>query len=249
GTVSFQYSKELAKRVWDIYYEGYLRGWYKKENTYTSADVAAGSIIASVMSTAGGNYFPTKMTVDKSESYSVDCGVLPYPVMENGKPYAPIRGMDMCITKSDAAHEYASAVFLKWFTAPQQNSAFTAGVGFLPVQNSALTPQAIEKAREQVLEKAPNPAITTALKTAQNMLSTYTLYNSKPFSGDYEIKQLLENSLPDFAKQDLQQLDKRVTAGENREKLIAQYISQDNFEQWYAQLTQAAAAILIEKRV
>ncbi|MEG1049347.1 MAG: sugar ABC transporter substrate-binding protein, partial [Oscillospiraceae bacterium] len=89
----------------------------------------------------------------------------------------------------------------------------------------------------------------TALRTAQNMLSTYTLYNSKPFSGDYEIKQLLENSLPDFAKQDLQQLDKRVAAGENREELIAQYISQDNFEQWYAQFTQAAAAILIEKRV
>lgn len=249
GDVTFQYSKELAKRIWDNYYEAYLNGWYKKNNTYTSADVAAGSIIASVMSTAGGNYFPTEMTISKSESYPVACTVLPYPFIEGGARYAPIRGMDMCISKSDEAHEYASAVFLKWFTSPEQNSTFTASVGFLPVQTPALTESAIREAREQARDGAPNPAITTALQVAQNMLDTYTLFNSKPFSGDYEVKQLLEVSLPDLAKQDLQDLEQRVQKGENRQQLIAEYNSNEHFEQWYDTLIKDANTILAEKRI
>ncbi|MEG0897660.1 MAG: extracellular solute-binding protein [Ruthenibacterium sp.] len=249
GKMTFQYSKALARRIWDNYYEAYLSGWYKKDNTYTSADVAAGSIIASVMSTAGGNYFPTEMTVSKSESYPVTCAVLPYPCMEGGARYAPIRGMDMCISKSDAAHEYASAVFLKWFTAPEQNLAFTASVGFLPVQTAALTKDAIQTAREQALDEAPNPAITTALQVAQNMLETYTMFNSKPFSGDYEVKQLLETSLPELAQQDLQSLEQRVQKGENWQQLIAEYNSDEHFEQWYDQLIQDANTILVEKRI
>ncbi len=248
GNMVFQYSKELAKRIWDNYYEAYLSGWYKKDNTYTSADVAAGSIITSVMSTAGGNYFPTEMMESKSKGYPVTCTVLPYPYLEGGERFAPIRGMDMCISKSDTAHEYAAAVFLKWFTAPEQNSAFTASVGFLPVQKQALTEDAIARARQQVLEDTPNPAITTALQAAQAMLKSYTLYNSKPFPGDYEVKQLLETSLPQLAQKDLEQLELRVQKGENRQKLIAEYHCEENFQQWYEALVQDANAIITEKR-
>ncbi|MEG2673458.1 MAG: sugar ABC transporter substrate-binding protein, partial [Ruthenibacterium sp.] len=111
------------------------------------------------------------------------------------------------------------------------------------------TESAIREAREQARDGAPNPAITTALQVAQNMLDTYTLFNSKPFSGDYEVKQLLEVSLPDLAKQDLQDLEQRVQKGENRQQLIAEYNSNEHFEQWYDTLIKDANTILVEKRI
>lgn len=155
----FVCSEMLARRIWDNYYLPYISGWYAKNNTYTSADVAAGTIIASVMSTASGNYFLTEIVESKSERYPVTCTVLPYPCFRGGVPFAPIRGMDMCISKSDPAHEYASAVFLKWLTAPEQNAIHTASIGFLPIQKQALTEQAIAAARAQVLEDTPSPPL------------------------------------------------------------------------------------------
>ncbi|MEG2699589.1 MAG: extracellular solute-binding protein [Hungatella sp.] len=248
GNRVFQYSEMLARRIWDNYYLPYISGWYAKNNTYTSADVAAGTILASVMSTAGGNYFPTEMMENKSAGYPVNCTVLSYPCLTGGAPFAPIRGMDMCISKSDAAHEYAAAVFLKWLTAPEQNSIHTASIGFLPVQKKALTEEAIVAARAQVLEGIPNPNITMALQSAQEMLKTYTLYNSKPFSGDYEVKQLLETSLPSLAGQDLEQIKQRIQQGENRQTLIGEYSAEEHFKQWYRTLVQDANEILAEKR-
>ncbi|MEG0598203.1 MAG: extracellular solute-binding protein, partial [Oscillospiraceae bacterium] len=226
----------------------YISGWYVKNNTYTSADVAAGSIIASVMSTAGGNYFPTEMMESKSVGYPVTCAVLPYPCLVGGVHFAPIRGMDMCISKSDATHEYAAAVFLKWLTAPEQNSAHTASIGFLPVQKQALTKEAISAARAQVLEKTPNPAITMSLQCAQKMLETYTLYNTKPFPGDYDVKQLLETSLPNLAKQDLEQIHLRMQQGESRQALLAEYGGQTHFQQWYNALVTDANEIIRKNR-
>lgn len=243
---TFVYSEEDAKRAWDIYYEGYLSGWYKKENSYTSADVSAGTIIASVMSSAGGNYFPTKITVDKGTSTKVTCKVLPYPSLKGGKHYAPIRGMDMSISKSDKAHEYASALFLKWFTKPEQNSIFTASIGFLPVQKAALSEDAIKQARETAKKDSPNPAITKALQTAQHMLSDYTMYNNKPFAGEYDVKALLESSLPQNAQRDLKQVEMRVQNGEDRKAVIAEYNSDEHFNQWYNKLVKDANA-MIEK--
>ncbi|MEG1578127.1 MAG: extracellular solute-binding protein [Oscillospiraceae bacterium] len=248
GGMTFQYSETLARRIWDNYYIPYLSGYYAKNNTYTSADVAAGTIIASVMSTAGGNYFPTEMTENKSEGYPVTCTVLPYPCLTEGVPFAPIRGMDMCIAKSDAPHEYAAALFLKWLTAPEQNSIHTAAIGFLPVQKGALTEEAINTARAQVLEVAPNPAITVALQCAQKMLKTHTLYNGRPFPGDYEVKQLLETSLPDLAQSDLEELTLRVGQGENRQELLAEYSGDTHFRQWYTALVAEANQIIAEKR-
>lgn len=247
GDMVFTYSEALAQRIWDNYYVPYISGWYAKNNTYTSADVAAGTIIASVMSTAGGNYFPTEMMESKSEGYPVVCTVLPYPYLTDGALFAPIRGMDMCISKSDSAHEYGAAVFLKWLTAPEQNSIHTASIGFLPVQNQALTEQAIAAARAQVLEDTPNPAITMSLQCAQKMLKTYTLYNSKPFAGDYDIKQLLETSLPTLAKQDLEQINLQLQQGESRQALLEEYGGQSHFQQWYNTLVTEAQKIIKKK--
>ena len=43
------------------------------------------------------------------------------------------------MTKSDYAHEYAAAEFLKWFTDTKQNVKFAITTGYFPVKNEALS--------------------------------------------------------------------------------------------------------------
>ena len=43
----------------------------------------------------------------------------------------------MIVTKSTKEKEYASAQFLKWFTAPDQNIKFISETGYLPVTKEA----------------------------------------------------------------------------------------------------------------
>ena len=43
----------------------------------------------------------------------------------------------MCVTKSSKEKEYAAAIFLKWFTQPQQNLYFISSTGYLPVTEEA----------------------------------------------------------------------------------------------------------------
>ena len=42
------------------------------------------------------------------------------------------------MTKSDYAHEYAAAEFLKWFTDTKQNVKFAITTGYFPVKKETL---------------------------------------------------------------------------------------------------------------
>lgn len=63
---------------------------------------------------------------------------MPYPVVDGGKKVAIQRGGGMCIIKSNEAKEYAAGIFLKWFTAPEQNLKFVSSTGYVPVTQMAV---------------------------------------------------------------------------------------------------------------
>ncbi|NMA67028.1 MAG: ABC transporter substrate-binding protein, partial [Clostridiaceae bacterium] len=65
--------------------------------------------------------------------------------------------------------EYASAVFLKWFTAPEQNIRFISETGYLPV-----TKVAFEDNIHSYIDRVENPNIKKLLNAA---LATYNNYD------------------------------------------------------------------------
>lgn len=242
GTVTFNLTKEVAEKIWSYYYRPYINGYYVKTGRFSSDDAKTGNVLAYTGSTAGAAYFPTEVTIDQQDVYKIDALALPYPYFKDGKKYAIQQGAGMCITKSDKAHEYAAAMFLKWFTEKEQNIEFAVSTGYFPVKNDALKEEILLNALEET--SFTNPAIKASIITTNQMFQDYTLYNSKPFSGSYEIRVLLESNLYGKIVRDLETVVKRVAAGEDRESILDEMISNTEFEKWYQEILHEADLIM-----
>lgn len=107
--------KKLLKRLWENYYVPYVSGYFAAYGKFRSDDVKTGNILAYTGSTSSAFYFPQRVEGDTS-SHAIDYQVLEAPVMKGGKNYKVQQGAGMAVTKSDDEHEYAAAVFLKWFS-------------------------------------------------------------------------------------------------------------------------------------
>ena len=77
----------------------------------------------------------------------------------------------MCITRSTPEKEYAAALFLKWFTSPEQNMKFVSSTGYLPV-----TKQAFEVSMAQEIDEVENENIKKLLQAAITMYQNYEFY-------------------------------------------------------------------------
>ena len=225
------FQEEYGKKIWNYIYKPYIKGYYVKEGRFSSDDAKTGTIIAYTGSTAAAAYFPKEVTFNENQIVPIEVLTLPYPFFANGNPYVIQQGAGMCIAKSDREHEYAAAEFLKWFTLPEQNLQFAVATGYLPVKNEAL--------EEDVLLTYLNeagieiPSIVSSVKTSAQMLKTHTLYNSKPFEGSYEIRNLLENHLISKIHRDLETIENEVVKGRDKNEVIAELSSDEKFIEWF----------------
>jgi len=236
------FSKDIAYKIWENYYIPYLKGYFSKSGRFSSDDAKTGTVLAYTGSTAGSAYFPKQVAFSQKEVYPIDAITLPYPYFENGKPYVIQQGAGMSITKSDKAHEYAAALFLKWFVDIEQNIDFAVSTSYFPVKNEALVENKVLTALDKT--DVANEAIRKSINTTLKMFDSYTLYGNKPFEGSYDMRALLENHLFNFVQKDLGVLEKRVAEGEERSKVIESLISNEHFEKWYQQFTQEAEQII-----
>ena len=244
GKVSFNLTKDVAKKIWENYYIPYIKGYFEKNGRFSSDDAKTGNVLAYTGSTAGTAYFPTEVTVDQNKVYEIEPMILPYPLFEKGRPYAIQQGAGMCVSKSDEAHEYASGVFLKWFTEPEQNLEFTVSTGYFPVMEDSLKKDALIKQIEQ--SKVVGQAIPKMIESTDYMFSNYTLYSNKPFEGSYELRILLEENLYSKVTRDLEELNSRIEKGESRELILESLVSESKFDEWYNAIVNQASLILKE---
>lgn len=241
GSAVLDLDEETAEQIWNHYYIPYIQGYFGKSGRFSSDDARTGKVLSYTGSTAGSAYFPTEVTLSESQVVKADPMVLPYPYFGEGKPFVIQQGAGMCITSSDLAHEYGAAEFLRWFTEPKQNIQFAVSTGYFPVMKEALETGLLLEALEETDQK--NPAIGQAITTSIDMLETYSLYNNKPFSGSYEMRNLLETHLSDKIKKDLEQLQTEIAKGKNREEVIARMGSREEFIKWFEDLKAEARKI------
>jgi len=240
--VKLNFTEDVARKIWDYYYRPYIKGYYVKTARFCSDDAKTGTVLAYTGSTAGAAYFPTEVTFSEKDVHEIEPLALPYPYFEGGKLYAIQQGAGMCIAKSDRVHEYAAAIFLKWFIEPKQNIKFSISTGYFPVKNEALNEELLIEALES--STLTNPALKASIITTNEMFKNYRFYNNKPFLGSYEMRVLLERNLYDKIIRDLEIIDKRVSEGENRDKLIEELISENEFKEWYQQMLHEADLIM-----
>jgi multiple sugar transport system substrate-binding protein len=184
---SLSLDTDSYRRIWDICYPPSVNGGFALYDGYSSDLSKTGDIVCSTGSSAGILFYGDTITYPDGTVEPVSYSVLPFPVTEGGKKVAIQRGNGLMVAKTDETRETAAAVFLEWFTRPEQNVRFVAETGYLPV-----TAEAFETHMPHRLETVQNPYIRQMLESVMQMQAEYEFFVAPSFeafdsvSRDYE---------------------------------------------------------------
>lgn len=232
GNVVMNVDKEVLRRLWDCYYVPYVKGHYYANSRYRSDDVKIGGIIAMVCSTTGAAYFPSSVTLNDEYTYPIDGLVLPVPNFKGTDPYVVQQGAGMVVVKSDETTEYACSVFLKWVTEQERNIDFSVNTGYLPVKVAANDFSAISSSYQMEGDASSDPLLS-AMEVAVSEINSYELYAAEPFEKSAETRDFLGAYIQDTAQAAHDEVVVRMEDGEDRETVLAEYISDEAFDVWY----------------
>lgn len=240
GKMTLNTDEDLIRRLWDNYYVPYMKGYFASLGKFRSDDVKTGDILAYTGSTASAMYFPDKVE-DDEESYTIDYIVRNAPLLKDGKNYKVQQGAGMAVSKSDEKHEYASSIFLKWFTQKEQNLRFVCESAYLPVRKDANTIKALDQVVKEnsidISQKAYD-----CLKDTMDSFDKTEFYTSECFENSYDARQILEHNLSDKATADKIAIDEKVASGISRKEAAAEYLTDQAFDQWYEEFCKALSA-------
>ena len=183
-------------RVWECYYKPAVIGQVAIHNGYATDLAKTGDIICSTGSTAGVSFFSPTVTYADNTSEPIELDILPYPVFEGGKKAAIQRGAGMSVIKSSKEKEYAAAIFLKWFTNPDNNLHFVSSTGYLPV-----TEEAFGEIMSQEIKNISDERIKKLLQTSRIMQKEYEFYIPPLFEDIDELQKQYEGQLKETATQ------------------------------------------------
>ncbi len=175
------------RHIWETFYTPSVTGGIVLYDGYSSDLSKTGDIICSIGSSAGILFYGDTVTYPDNRVELVKYSILPYPVLNGGEKAAIQRGNGFIVAKSDKKRESAAALFLKWFTAPEQNMRFVAETGYLPVTNEAFETQMPLR-----IAAVENPYIRQMLETVTMMYAEYDFFTAPVFesfdsiSKDYE---------------------------------------------------------------
>lgn len=229
--LSLNINHDAMRRIWDNYYVPYVSGHFAALGRFRSDDAKTGDIIALVGSSSGASYFPNSVTRADGSSYKIEAKVFPLPNFEGCDKFAVQQGAGMAVTKSDERTERAAVTFLKWFTESKQNLRFCANTGYLPVKENtndiALLHAAIKSDDIQI-----SPIVEDTLEVGMEMSKTYHFYTNEAFDNAYEFREIVEDSMTNFANTDLDIINALVRSGEDRQKALKPFLDDDHFELW-----------------
>lgn len=162
--------------IWDTVGPLLLTGAFANYDGYSSDLSKTGDLVCSTGSSAGILFYGDTITYKDGTVAQVEYSILPFPVFEGGKKLAIQRGNGMMVAKGDKAHEYAGSLFLRWFTAPEQNMRFIASTGYLPV-----TKDAFENRMGPEIELVEDYRIKKMLVAVTNMYENYDFFVAPTF--------------------------------------------------------------------
>lgn len=230
GKASLNIDETAVRRLWDNYYVPYVKGYFTAQSRYRSDDAKIGEIIALICSTTGAAYFPDSVTIDDDYTYPIESLVMPVPNFDGEEPYLVQQGAGMVVTKSDEKSEYACTVFLKWFTEKERNISFSAGSGYMPVKKEANDSGLISADKVG----SENTMLLDALKVAIDEIQNYKLYTAKPFENTADTRNFIGDYIQNTAQEDFAEAKERISDGEDRDKVLEDYVSDKAFEKWFS---------------
>ena len=228
GTPRIDFDRETIRKLWDSFYVPYVKGYYSATGRFRSDDVKTGDAIAYVGSSAGATYFPKQVIISDTDRYSIEMIALPSPYFEDGEFIAAQQGAGMAVTCGTDLEIAASIEFLKWFTAPENNIAFSVNSGYLPVTRAGNDVDAILASDPDISE-----SMAQVISVAVATVTDCRLYTSRVFAGETEARNILKRRLSDQAIADRAAVLAACAEGLSMEDALARYLSDENFNSWY----------------
>lgn len=198
------------ERIWNVVFEPAIKGGYAIYDGYSSDLSKTGDIICSTGSTAGVLFYGEEITYPNNTKEKVEYSILPYPTFEGGKKIAIQRGSGLIVAKSTPEKEEAAALFLKWFTSPEQNMHFVSSTGYLPVTNRAFTDHMEGEIAENGISN-----VQKLLRTAVDVHKVYDFYVPPIFDGFNTISRGFESGFLTLAGQRREQYLEHVKTTES----------------------------------
>ena len=226
GVMKLNFDRDTVRKLWDNYYVPFIKGYFS--GRFRSDDVKTGSIIAYVGSSSSATFFPSQVITDDMNSHDITRTILPCPKFEDGEDYAVQQGAGMVVTKASDAEIRASLIFLKWFTSPEHNIAFSVSSGYLPVTREGNSIDAI-RASGLTLSADMDQVLTVATATVNDN----HLYTPRAFSGGTDARAVLEYAMSDKAVADRTTVEERMAQGQSFAEASTEFLSDDCFEAWY----------------
>ncbi len=230
GGVTVDIDESTMRKIWDNYYVPYISGYFASGGKYRSDDVKTGNIISLIGSTSSAVYFPAEVT-DNDGTHPIEAEILTMPVYEGGNAAAVQQGAGMVVTKSTPSEEEASVKFLKWFTETENNIAFSAESGYLPVKKEANDYEYYKQTAEKLGIKT-DETNDKVIREAFRCVTDYELCTFKAFDGCHEARSILEYSLADKAAADRTAVKELIDSGSSLEEAVEKFNNDENFKSW-----------------
>ncbi|MBW4845715.1 MAG: extracellular solute-binding protein [Lachnospiraceae bacterium] len=243
GKTVLDFDEQTMRKLWDNYYVPYVNGYFGSYGKFRSDDVKTGQLVAFVGATSGIAYFPTSVTLEDGTNYAIESKLYPLPNFYGTVPCAVQQGAGMMVFKSEEKREYAATLFLKWFTCVGQNMKFAIGSGYLPVKKAAGNEELL---KPFLTEAGEDSGASQNLLIGLNTANQYRLYTSKPFEGGDRARNVLNSAMVLKAKEDYEKICSLMEQGVKRESAVAEFVTEENFDQWYRDTMEQLEAIIGE---
>ena len=228
GVMTLHFDKPTLRKLWDNYYVPYIKGWCSASGKFRSDDIKTGSLLAYVGSSSSASFFPTQVLTSDTESHGIEMAALPCPSFAGCEPVAAQQGAGMVVIPGTEDEISACAAFLKWFTQPENNIAFSVNSGYLPVTHAAASLNAIQASGLELTD-----TVTQVLDLSLDAVEHDVLYTTHAFPEGSTARTTLQNAMTDAAEADRTIVKERLAAGQTAEEAEAEFLTDEYFDQWY----------------
>ncbi|MCL2604868.1 MAG: extracellular solute-binding protein [Defluviitaleaceae bacterium] len=242
GRATINLNPTVMRRFWDYYYTPFVSGYFNAQGRFRSDEVRVGELLAYVGSNTSAVFFPQEVRED-GETRPITGRALPPPIFADGDAMLIQQGAGMVVTLDTPEKQYASLIFLRWFTEPHNNLRFSALTAYLPVRVASMDAALVRAAAEEAGINF-TPIAYETLQIALNTVRERTLYATESFTGGSDARAVINVHLRNLAIAGRAEVLALIESGIPRADAIAQLTSDTLFHAWVADLQASLDAVI-----
>ena len=223
-------NKEVLKGVWDIYYNGVVKGYISQTEDINSA-IENREIIAYIGAHCGRNELPAQYITQNGTKNTMAVTSSSYPVINYSRNIIPQTGYGVAVFDHGEEVNAKCYNFLNWFCTNEMIIDFSFTGNEIASCKSVYNKVAFNNyINEKYLE---DHIKTYMLSTSIEQLKEGSSYGAVEFVGFDSFSEALELSLIEISAQGREKVEKLMEEGMLYSEALSSIDSDSAFEEWY----------------